>query len=210
MTLKAIKTKAIPIFKRQGITKVAIFGSYAHGTNTKSSDVDFLVKVPKGMTLFGLGGLKVDLEEALKKQVDIVTYGGINHRLKDIILNSQKIIYEQKPKKDDKVFLGHILDSIEYPENHIREMSSQDFHHDVKTQDVVVRRFQIIGEAVKNLSDELKYMHAYIDWKDITGMRDMVVHEYFGVKLDVVWDTVTKDIPVFKKLIQEILQELEN
>lgn len=53
-------------------------------------------------------------------------------------------------------------------------------------------------------------MHAYIDWKDITGMRDMVVHEYFGVKLDVVWDTVTKDIPVFKKLIQEILQELEN
>lgn len=99
MTLTSIKAKSIPIFKRQGITKAAVFGSYARGDYDKKSDIDFLIKAPKGMSLFDLSGLKIDLEDVLKKEVDVLTYGGINHRLENIILNSQKIIYEARPKK---------------------------------------------------------------------------------------------------------------
>lgn len=115
----------------------------------------------------------------------------------------------QGPKKDDKIFLQHILDSIRYIESHTKNISKESFFRDIKTQDAVVRRVEIIGEAVKNLSDGLKYRHIYIDWGDIAGTRDIVVHEYFDVNLDIIWDTVKNNIPSLKKEIQEILSETE-
>ncbi|MBU4332310.1 nucleotidyltransferase family protein [Patescibacteria group bacterium] len=89
MTIKFIKTKALPIFKRQGITKAAVFGSYARGDNKKSSDIDFLIKAPPKMSLLGLSRLKIDLEEGLGSEVDLVEYSTIHPLLKDRILKEQ-------------------------------------------------------------------------------------------------------------------------
>lgn len=92
-SLNDIKQIAIPILKNAGITHSAIFGSYARGENTPDSDIDILIEVPQGMTLFDLGGLQMDLEEALGKKVDLIDFKTIKTFLKPYILNNQiKII----------------------------------------------------------------------------------------------------------------------
>ncbi len=96
MTTAVIKNKIVPILKRQGVTKAAIFGSVARGEAKKNSDIDILVKLPKSMSLLDFVGLKLDLEEKLGRKVDLVEYAAIHPLLKDSILKEQKLIYEQK------------------------------------------------------------------------------------------------------------------
>jgi len=87
--LEDIKAKAVPVLAQAGVKRAALFGSYARGTNTQTSDIDILVELPEDATLFELGGLKVDLEETLKKKVDVLTYKSISPRIKESILNDQ-------------------------------------------------------------------------------------------------------------------------
>lgn len=87
--LEEIKRKIKPVLIGAGITRSAIFGSYVRGENTEESDVDILIEAPKGMSLFDLGGLQMDLEEALGRKVDLVNYNKIKPRLKPYILNEQ-------------------------------------------------------------------------------------------------------------------------
>jgi|SRR3989338_4160740 len=96
MTTKSIKKQIMPILKRQGVIKAALFGSIARGEMKKNSDIDILVKLKKGKSLFDFVGLKLELEEKLGKKVDLVTYSAIKPRLKDIILKDEKIIYEKR------------------------------------------------------------------------------------------------------------------
>lgn len=88
-TLNDIKQKALPILKKAGVTRSALFGSYVRGEQTNDSDIDILVDLPKHATLIDLVGLQLALEEKLNKKVDIVEYTGIKPRIKDTILNSQ-------------------------------------------------------------------------------------------------------------------------
>jgi len=87
--LEEIKTKALPVLKQAEVKKAALFGSYVRGDNTQNSDIDILVELPESATLFELGGLKVTLEEKLKKKVDIVMYKSISPIIKDSILSNQ-------------------------------------------------------------------------------------------------------------------------
>jgi len=96
MTTQAIKKKILPILKRQGVTKAALFGSSARGEMKKRSDIDILVNLRKDKTLLDLVGLQLELQEKLGRKVDVLTYDGIHHLLKDIILKEQKIIYEKR------------------------------------------------------------------------------------------------------------------
>ena len=96
MTIQIIKKQILPILKRQGVTKAALFGSMARGEDKKRSDIDILIKLEKGKSLFDFVGLKLELEEKLGKKVDLVTYRAIKPRLKDIILRDEKIIYEKR------------------------------------------------------------------------------------------------------------------
>lgn len=96
MTIQIIKKQILPILKRQGVIKAALFGSTARGEDKKRSDIDILVKLEKGKSLFDFVGLKLELEEKLGKKVDLVTYRAIKPRLKDIILRDEKIIYEKR------------------------------------------------------------------------------------------------------------------
>lgn len=112
-------------------------------------------------------------------------------------------------KKDPGVFLEHILECINLIEVYSEEVAEAEFARSTPLQDMVVRRIEIIGEAVKNLPDDLKIEHPEIPWRDIAGLRDIVVHQYFGLDLGLIWDVVKKDIPELKPKILKMMDEME-
>jgi len=107
--------------------------------------------------------------------------------------------------KSDRIYLLHIRDSIARIAEYTRE-GRDDFFARPMVQDAVVRNVEIIGEAVKNLSDPLKSSHPRVPWKRIAGMRDKMIHEYFGVNLQLVWEVVEKDMPNLRSAVESILQ----
>lgn len=109
-------------------------------------------------------------------------------------------------KEKDKVFVEHILESIALIQSYTEQFTKKDFLSSREKQDAVIRRLEIIGEAVKNLSPELKQKCPNVPWRQIAGMRDVLIHEYFGVDLELTWKTVQKDLPLLK---QELLSLLE-
>lgn len=112
--------------------------------------------------------------------------------------------------KKDKPYLKHILDAIECIETYIKDVAKDDFlDKDRKTQDAVIRQFEIIGEAVGRLSDKIKREHDRLPWRRISDMRNKLIHEYFGVNMAVVWKTIEDDLPILKKLISELIKSLE-
>lgn len=108
-------------------------------------------------------------------------------------------------RKADTAYLKHIRDAISRIEEYTKAVSYDNFIKNNLIQDGVIRQLEIIGEATKRLSTELKNKYPQIPWKDVAGMRDKLIHNYFGVDIDAVWDTVKKDIPTLKEEIKKIL-----
>jgi uncharacterized protein with HEPN domain len=111
-------------------------------------------------------------------------------------------------ERDPSDYLADIIDSIEKVESFVEGFDFENFSKDTKTIYAVVRALEIIGEATKNLPESLKVKHPEVPWRDMAGFLDKV-DDYFGVDLEVVWDTATKDAPFLKPLIVKILHEIE-
>lgn len=107
--------------------------------------------------------------------------------------------------KDDTVFLKHILESIAWIEKDIAGLTEEEFLANVPIQDAVLRRLEIIGEAVRNLSDEIKEKHSEIAWNKAMATRNILIHNYFGIDLPIVWATVTLSLPEFEEQIKNLL-----
>jgi len=112
--------------------------------------------------------------------------------------------------KDPKIFLEHILQCIELIEEYVEGITKQQFLKSVQLQDSIIRRIEIMGEAVKNIPKRVKDRYPDIAWKEISGMRDILIHEYFGVDLGLTWRVATKDIRRLKKSILRVKKDLED
>ncbi len=97
--------------------------------------------------------------------------------------------------------LHDILDAIDRVNSYVEGMTYADFLADRKTQDAVTRNIEIIGEAARSLSAQFKEEHPDIPWEEIVGMRNVIVHEYFGILPDVVWDVIENELPPLRSQI---------
>ena len=109
-------------------------------------------------------------------------------------------------KRDWTLFLEDILESIGLIESYVEGMDAESFAKDRKTVDAVVRNFEIIGEAAKSIPLDVKTCHQAVDWTGIIGLRNRIVHEYFGISLPILWKIVKDDLPTLKKEIIRIEQ----
>jgi uncharacterized protein with HEPN domain len=111
--------------------------------------------------------------------------------------------------KDEAVLLDHIQEAILKIEEYTESLSKEEFLDDERTQDAVIRRLEIIGEASKNLSSKVEDEKFDEIWEGAAEMRDVLIHQYFGVDLEIVWNTVTQSIPELKENINEINKNKE-
>ncbi|MCP3927784.1 MAG: DUF86 domain-containing protein [Bacteroidetes bacterium] len=110
----------------------------------------------------------------------------------------------------DLMYLEHIQESIQKIQLYTSGMTEEDFQNSSLVQDAVIRQFEIIGEATKQISDSLKSSYASVPWKDMAGMRDILIHDYINVETDVVWKTVQDHLPSLKNQIIGIIKDLNS
>jgi uncharacterized protein with HEPN domain len=111
--------------------------------------------------------------------------------------------------RDYRDYLQDILDSINDIENFVRGMGFEEFKRDRKTINAVVRSIEVIGEASKKIPRSLKAKYRGVPWREMAGIRDKLIHEYFGVDVEILWKTAKDDIPPLKQVIQNMMKSLE-
>jgi uncharacterized protein with HEPN domain len=109
-------------------------------------------------------------------------------------------------RRKPDVYLQDILESIGHIQRFLEGVSEDEFYKNVEKQDAVLRRLEIIGEAVKHLPDEIREDHPDVPWRQIAGMRDIIIHEYFGIALEMVWVVATEDMLDLKTRVEEIIE----
>lgn len=110
----------------------------------------------------------------------------------------------------DLTYLRHIRDAIYRIEEYVQDVSREEFFNDQMRQDAVIRQLIIIGEAAGELSEQLRETYTSIPWADVYGMRNKLVHDYFGVDLDAVWDTVRRDFHPLLQAVEDAIRDLED
>lgn len=109
--------------------------------------------------------------------------------------------------RDSRVYLEDIIEATRKIKAYTGGLSKAAFLDDEKTFDAVVRNLEVIGEAVKKLPEDLRAKHSTLEWKKIAGLRDILIHEYFGLDAEIVWDIVQNKIPALDQEVRQMLKE---
>lgn len=109
--------------------------------------------------------------------------------------------------KDERVYLLHAVEAIDAILSYTTD-GREAFFSDGKTQDAVIRNIEVIGQAVKGISDATRSLEPDVPWRQIAGMRDKLIHEYFGVDLTLVWDVVERELPVLRPQLEALSERL--
>lgn len=104
-------------------------------------------------------------------------------------------------------YLRHILDEADYLASQIANLTQLEFFADETMKRAFVRSMEIIGEAIKQVPQDVRKRHPQIEWRAISGMRDKVIHHYFGVDYDIVWDVAVNKVPKLREQVESILTE---
>lgn len=110
-------------------------------------------------------------------------------------------------KKDNLLFVQHILECIEKIEEYTKKCTEEDFLNRPLIQDAVLRNLEIIGEATKNISQDFKEKHQDIPWRKMAGLRDILIHMYLGIDLEMTWNVILYEFPSLKEKLQKIKKE---
>ena len=102
-------------------------------------------------------------------------------------------------------FIEDIVNAVKKVERYTKSLDYEDFIDDEMAVDAVIRNFEVIGEAVNNIPDEVRKKYPDVEWSEAVGFRNVMIHNYFGLDLEAVWDTITKNIPDLKKHIKKVL-----
>lgn len=109
--------------------------------------------------------------------------------------------------KDWKIYPNHMLDAIHAIEGYMKNLTQAQFENTKIVQDAVIRNLEIIGEAAKQIPKSICSKYHKIDWKNIAGMRDVLIHDYLGVDLDIVWEVVKRDLPELEENLRKMLND---
>ncbi len=107
-----------------------------------------------------------------------------------------------------RIYLDDILSAMDSIEKFVKGMNLDEFREDDKTSSAVIRKFEIIGEATKNLPEEIKKEYSDVPWREMAGMRDKLIHFYFGIDYELVWTTIKQRIPNVKTIIKSIKEKI--
>ncbi|HQI42293.1 MAG: DUF86 domain-containing protein [Ignavibacteriales bacterium UTCHB2] len=113
-----------------------------------------------------------------------------------------------KSKLGDKARLQHISEAIKEIEKYIENISYEDFQINSMMQFATVKQLEIIGEASNQLTDHFKKLYKEIEWREIVGLRNILIHEYFGIDTKIVWDILQIDLPELKIRVEDILKQI--
>ena len=112
-------------------------------------------------------------------------------------------------KRSVEIYIKDIIEYMERAENHIKNFQFDQFLKDDKTCDAVIRCIEVIGEATKNIPEEIRISNPSISWRDLAGMRDKIIHSYFTVDFETVWLVIKEDIPRLKPMVKKVLEKME-
>lgn len=182
-------------FKNKPVLKAYLFGSYVRGEASMQSDIDILVELDYSKRV-GLEfiQMQLDLEDLLESKVDLISNQGLSKYIKPMI-NQEKNLF-MKSEVGDQARLNHILNAIEEIETYLLDINHQDFINNSMMKFACIKQLEVIGEAANHVSTVVKQAFPDIEWRQIIGMRNLFVHEYFGIDNDLVWNIVQFDIPV--------------
>jgi len=108
--------------------------------------------------------------------------------------------------RDYNIFIEDILEAMNKIERYIRGLKYEEFVKNEMAVDAVIRNLEIIGEASKNIPEDIKEKYSKIPWKRMIGLRNIAIHEYFGVDLSIIWEIITKNIPETRNIIEKMLK----
>ena len=112
-------------------------------------------------------------------------------------------------KRDSKLFIKDIIGAMDSIESFVGDMTLDELKEDEKTSSAVIRKFEVIGEAAKYMPKKIKDKHKDIQWKSMAGMRDRLIHAYFGIDYNLVWAAIKTEIPKLKPKLEKMLSSLE-
>lgn len=213
------------IAARHGGDNVRVFGSRARDEAEPESDLDLLIDLERGRDLLDLAAMQEDLEEILGCPVDVISEDSLSGAFRETVLEeavtlplpegqgldlrSPAQIQEGRARyrvRRDRWRLEHILEAAARIEEYTA-VGRERFLQDARTQDAVIRQLEIMGEAVKRLSPELRRRHPEVQWRRVARTRDALIHEYPRVNLETVWDISQRDVPELRKAAQRMLAE---
>ncbi len=202
--------------ERYGVKELGVFGSYLRGEQRQDSDLDLLVDFEKDISLWDVMELEEFLSERLGVRVDLIMKSSLKFRphtaekiLKSYVpvVENWKDIIRQKemPKRDYREYIKDILQECEFVRKYTQGIEYEDFLESDLLRHAVVRALEVIGEAVKNLPNELLEKYPQIEWKRVKGMRDRLAHAYFGVDYELLWKVVKEELPILCKVVRDML-----